>query len=83
MIQSFGVLLAAIIIFFFQDAHPGIRVADPICTFVFAIIVLCTTVPVSKTCIGVLMEEAPDDINAEKIYNDLLKVKGVVNVHVR
>lgn len=81
MIQSFGVLLAAIIIYVFQDTHPGIRIFDPICTFCFAIIVLCTTVPVSMTCIRVLMEEAPEEINTEKLYNELVKVVGVVNVH--
>lgn len=81
MIQSFGVLLAAVIIYFFQGSHPGIRIFDPICTFCFAIIVLCTTVPVSKSCLSVLMEEAPDDINVEKLYADLNRVEGVVNVH--
>ena len=81
MIQSLGVLIAAIIIYLFQDTHPGIRIFDPICTFVFAIIVLCTTIPVSKDCINVLMEAAPGDINAEKLYAELQKVIGVVNIH--
>lgn len=81
MIQAFGVLLAACTIYFLQDTHPGIRIFDPICTFVFAIIVLCTTVPVSKTCISVLMEAAPEDVNSVKLYDDLLKVPGVINVH--
>lgn len=81
MIQSGGVLLAAIIIFLFQDKYVEIRVVDPICTFVFAIIVLCTTVPVSKDCLNVLMEAAPADINAKALYADLQNVEGVVNVH--
>ena len=81
MIQSCGVLLAAIIIYFFQPSHPGIRIVDPICTFVFAIIVLCTTVPVSRQCLNVLMEAAPDNINAPQLYEDLKKVIGVVNIH--
>ena len=81
MIQSCGVLLAACIIYFFQNGNPGIRIVDPICTFVFAIIVLCTTGPVSKNCLNVLMEAAPDNINAPRLYEDLQKVIGVVNVH--
>ena len=81
MIQSLGVLFAAIVIYLFQDNHPGIRIFDPICTFVFAIIVLCTTIPVSKDCINVLMEAAPNDINAQKLYFELQKVIGVVNIH--
>ena len=81
MIQSFGVLLAACIIYFFQDTHPGIRIVDPICTFIFAIIVLCTTVPVSKQCLNVLMEAAPENIDAPKLYEELKKVVGVISVH--
>lgn len=81
MIQSIGVLVAAIIIYFFQDTNPGIRVVDPICTFVFAIIVLCTTVPVSRDCLNVLMEAAPENIDAIKLYEELQSVVGVVNVH--
>ena len=81
MIQSLGVLIAAIVIYLFQDNHPGIRIFDPICTFVFAIIVLCTTIPVSKDCINVLMEAAPGDINTQKLYLELQKVIGVVNIH--
>lgn len=81
MIQSFGVLLAASIIYFFQDTHPGIRLVDPICTFIFAIIVLCTTVPVSKQCLNVLMEAAPEEIDADGLFRELNAVVGVVNVH--
>ena len=81
MIQSLGVLFAATIIYLFQDNHPGIRIFDPICTFVFAIIVLCTTIPVSKDCINVLMEAAPNDINVQKLYLELQKVIGVINIH--
>ena len=32
MIQSTGVLLAALVIYLFQDTHPGVRILDPICT---------------------------------------------------
>jgi len=59
MIQSAGVLLAALIIYFFQDTHPGVRIVDPICTFCFAIVVLCTTFPVSRDCFYVLLESTP------------------------
>ena len=57
MIQSAGVLIAALIIYFFQDTHPGVRIVDPICTFGFACVVLCTTVPVSRDCFLVLLEK--------------------------
>jgi zinc transporter 2 len=81
MIQSAGVLLAALIIYFFQDTHPGVRIVDPICTFGFAIVVLCTTFPVSRDCFYVLLESTPRDLDIESLYNDLSSIKGVISVH--
>lgn len=81
MIQSAGVLLAAIIIYFYQDTHPGVRIVDPICTFCFAIVVLCTTLPVSRDCFYVLLESTPRDLDIESLYNDLSSINGVISVH--
>ena len=81
MIQSAGVLIAALIIYFFQDTHPGVRIVDPICTFCFAIVVLCTTFPVSRDCIFVLLESTPRDLDIESLYNDLSSIEGVISVH--
>lgn len=81
MIQSAGVLLAAFIIYFFQDTHPGVRIVDPICTFCFAIVVLCTTLPVSRDCLYVLLESTPRDLDIESLYNDLSSLEGVISVH--
>ena len=81
MIQSAGVLLAALIIYFFQDTHPGVRIVDPICTFCFAIVVLCTTIPVSRDCFYVLLESTPRDLDIESLYNELSLIKGVISVH--
>ena len=81
MIQSAGVLLASLIIYFFQDTHPGVRIVDPICTFGFAIVVLCTTFPVSRDCFYVLLESTPRDLDIESLYNDLSSIEGVISVH--
>jgi len=81
MIQSAGVLLAALIIYFFQDTNPGVRIVDPICTFCFAIVVLCTTFPVSRDCFYVLLESTPRDLDIESLYNDLSSIEGVISVH--
>ena len=81
MIQSAGVLLAAFIIYFFQDTHPGVRIVDPICTFGFACIVLCTTVPVSKDCFFVLLESTPRDFDTESLFDELNRIPGVEGVH--
>lgn len=81
MIQSAGVLFASLIIFYYQDTNPGVRIADPICTFCFAIVVLCTTFPVSKDCIHVLLEMTPKDFDTEALFNDLNNIEGVEKVH--
>ena len=81
MIQSAGVLIAALIIYFFQDTHPGVRIVDPICTFCFAIVVLCTTFPVSRDCFYVLLESTPRDLDIESLYNELSSIEGVISVH--
>ena len=81
MIQSTGVLLAALVIYFFQDTHPGVRILDPICTFGFAIVVLCITFPVSRDCFYVLLESTPRDLDIESLYTDLNSIKGVISVH--
>jgi zinc transporter 2 len=61
MIMSIGVCIAAVIIYFF----PEYRIADPICTFIFSIIVCVTVQPIIKNCINILMEGSPNEINVE------------------
>ena len=50
-IQSLGVLVAAVLIKIF-----GWNVADPICTYIFSLVVMCTTIPVFKDIICVFLE---------------------------
>lgn len=49
VLQSIGVFCAAIIIYF----KPTWQLADPICTFIFSIIVLYTTITILKDAIMV------------------------------
>lgn len=51
VVQSIGVFCAAIVIYF----KPSWQLADPICTFIFSIIVLYTTVTILKDAIMVSM----------------------------
>jgi zinc transporter 2 len=62
LIQSFGVLIAAIIIKF----YPHLKIIDPVCTFVFSILVMFTTWNVVRDCIRVLMEATPVGINLDQ-----------------
>jgi zinc transporter 2 len=81
IIQSVGVVLASLIIYYGQDSYPGITIVDPICTFVFAIIVLSTSIPVTKDCINVLMEASPKDIDVVKLTQEISGISGVINIH--
>jgi len=63
MIMSIGVCIAATIIYF----YPNATLADPICTFVFSVIVCITVIPVFKKCVIVLMEGTPPGFNVEKL----------------
>ena len=77
ILQSIGVIIAAIIIYFI----PGTELADPICTFIFSIIVVFTTVPIMKDCMRVLVEGTPYSVNTDKLYKNLMNLPGVHKVH--
>lgn len=67
VIQALGVLLAALLIYFFgnvRDENQHVvwtnwQYSDPICTYAFSIMVLATTFGVATECIEVLMEGTP------------------------
>ena len=76
-IQNIGVLIAGVIIYF----APRYSIVDPICTYIFSIIVGFTTINVLKDCIFVLMEGSPVDIDIEQLEKDLEEIKGVKEIH--
>jgi len=63
MIQSIGVIIAAAAIWYWPEA----KIVDPICTYLFSILVIFTTIPVFRDCIQVLMESTPKDIDLKVI----------------
>jgi len=77
IVQSIGVLAASVIIYFL----PHWTIVDPICTFIFSIIVMFTTASIVKDCIVVLMEGSPTDIDTEKMIDDFNKIEGVEEMH--
>ncbi|CAB3401534.1 unnamed protein product [Caenorhabditis bovis] len=76
LVQSIGVLVAALIIKF-----TGWTLADPICTFLFSIIVLFTTITVMRDIIFVLMEATPRHFDLQDIKKALSGLDGVRGVH--
>lgn len=78
MIQSIGVVIAAGLIWF---DPVRLKIADPIITFVFSVIVMFTTIRIVRDCIVVLMEAAPLSLNAEEFEAKIKKIPGVLGVH--
>ncbi|XP_045459879.1 zinc transporter 2-like [Melitaea cinxia] len=76
-LQSFGVLLAAVVIYF----QPEWNLVDPICTFLFSILVLITTFNIIKDTLLVLMEGSPRDLDFQEVANTFLSLPGVVRIH--
>ena len=70
IIQSVGVMAAAIIIY----VKPTWTIADPICTFLFSVLVLMTTVPIFIDVMGILMETTPEDIEIVDLFNAMIEV---------
>ena len=78
ILQSIGVIIASILIWISPDK---LKIADPIVTFIFALIVLYTTLRVVKDCIFVLMEGTPAELDVEEFEQKLRGIEGVVEVH--
>ncbi|XP_018912388.1 proton-coupled zinc antiporter SLC30A2 isoform X2 [Bemisia tabaci] len=76
-IQSFGVLLAALVIYF----KPEWSLVDPICTFLFSVLVLITTFAIIRDTLVVLMEGIPSGVNFADVLNTFLSIEGVMKVH--
>ncbi|GMT32270.1 hypothetical protein PFISCL1PPCAC_23567 [Pristionchus fissidentatus] len=77
LIQSVGVLIAALIIYFFPDWS----VVDPICTLFFSVIVLFTTIYIMRDALVVLLEGRPSNIDFSLVFQSLGDIPGVQKVH--
>jgi cation diffusion facilitator family transporter len=77
IIQSAGVLIAAVVIWY----RPDWSIADPLCTFLFSILVFASTVMVTREAIHILMEGAPKDINLAQLESDIRALAGVKGIH--
>lgn len=75
MIMSIGVCIAASVIYV-GETYLGIDkeklfIADPICTFVFSVIVCATVIPVVKQCVIILMEGVPPEFDTDALILDI------------
>ncbi|XP_020205053.1 metal tolerance protein B [Cajanus cajan] len=77
MIQSIGVMIAGAIIW----AQPEWFIVDLVCTLIFSVLSLSTTLPMLRNIYGILMERTPSEIDISKLENGLRNIKGVQDVH--
>ncbi|XP_075214972.1 proton-coupled zinc antiporter SLC30A2-like isoform X2 [Lycorma delicatula] len=77
-IQSTGVFIAALLIFF---KGPSWYIVDPICTFLFSVLVMITTFSILKDTMLVLMEGMPRGVEYGEVLDTLLSIEHVVRVH--
>ncbi|KAH6925129.1 hypothetical protein HPB50_001175 [Hyalomma asiaticum] len=63
LIQSVGVLIAAVVIYF----CPSCGVVDPVCTLMFSVIVLVTTLAILREALNVLMEGIPHSVDYHQV----------------
>ena len=69
IIQSIGLIISALIIFFF-GSDMGHEVTywnnwhycDPITTYIFCILVMISTWPITKNCYHIIMEATPSHL---------------------
>lgn len=79
-VQSIGVAIAGALIWWHQD-DPRWHIADPICTFLFAVLVLWTTRAILRDISDVLMERVPRGLCITNINDKMSRVEGVEEVH--
>ncbi|XP_016964126.1 zinc transporter 2 isoform X2 [Drosophila biarmipes] len=77
LIQSVGVFVAALIIFFL----PAWAFMDSVCTLFFSVLVIVVTIKILKDVLMVLMEATPDFMDYEEVKRTFLSIPGVEHVH--
>ncbi|KAK5812078.1 metal tolerance protein 1-like [Gossypium arboreum] len=76
-IQSIGVMIGGAIIWY----KPEWKIIDLICTLIFSIIVLATTIRMLRNILEVLMESTPREIDATRLEKGLCEMDEVVAIH--
>ncbi|RWW35103.1 hypothetical protein BHE74_00035635 [Ensete ventricosum] len=75
--ESIGVMVGGAIIWY----KPEWKIIDLICTLIFSVVVLLTTIKMLRDILEVLMESTPREIDATKLEKGLCEMDGVVAVH--
>lgn len=87
LVQTIGVIIASVLIWwkpFDVGMHAGVNawyLADPICTIIFACLVMLTTYNIMRESLDVLMMKTPSNANVEELKSKLISIDDVVEVH--
>ncbi|CAI0394188.1 unnamed protein product [Linum tenue] len=76
-IQSIGVMIGGAVIWY----KPEWKIVDLICTLVFSVIVMATTIKMLRSVLEVLMESTPREVDATKLEKGILEMEEVVAIH--
>nr|GLL29099.1 metal tolerance protein 1-like [Ipomoea trifida] len=76
-IQSIGVMIGGAIIWY----KPEWKIIDLVCTLIFSIVVLFTTIRMLRNILEVLMESTPREIDATRLEKGLCEMEEVVAIH--
>jgi len=77
LLQSVSVVVAGAIIW----VRPDWQIADPICTLIFACLVLYTTFELIQSTLATLLMGAPEDVDVPGLLASLRAIPGVGFVH--
>ncbi len=75
-LSSVGVIIAGAAVIWF-----GATWVDPVATLIIAAFILWQSFGMMRRSIHILMDGAPDDVNAEELIAELQAIEGVVEVH--
>ena len=78
LIQSIGLFLAAGLIYI----KPEWKIADPIMTYIFSVIVIYCSFQIFLPALKILLEFAPASIDLEKLKESLSEFGTVLDLHV-
>eukprot|EP01090_Pellita_catalonica_P010833 TRINITY_DN2227_c0_g1_i3.p1 TRINITY_DN2227_c0_g1~~TRINITY_DN2227_c0_g1_i3.p1 ORF type:complete len:405 (+),score=57.01 TRINITY_DN2227_c0_g1_i3:239-1453(+) len=79
MLSSFIILVAGLLIYFF-DAKWTLYI-DPAASIVIVALILWTTIPLVKRCAIILLQSTPEEIEMGSLRLDLRDEPGVENLH--
>ncbi|XP_073984038.1 proton-coupled zinc antiporter SLC30A2-like isoform X3 [Rhodnius prolixus] len=77
LIQSTGVFISALVI----KLYPNAKVIDPVCTFLCCLLVMCSTIPILRQSVWVLLECLPPGLDYSQLHSALSCLDGVQSVH--